>query len=382
MPPSFRPLSGTFRRYLVNPIAGRLARDRSGTANTEAFSISESLKAPRKILIVPDARPGGIFLAAPHIWAIRHHYPNAHLGMLVRSDREYIAREIPFLNDRIVYEEFSVPFGGKASSAVEQVEKAGVDVAFCFSTEDSIAPTYLCGKSRAGVRIGFQRADSTHLNIQVVPREDAVYETHRLALLPRILGIPEAEDRVSWSVSDDGARRIQERFLVGRRKGERFVALDISSTADQRPSMRHYQAFAKALLKDKNTRLVLFFDQEASKSANQDAVEIRKSFGARVLPIQADELPKVVALLAACDLLVAANTDLFHLAVSVSLPVLGILPNGEVGRWAPNAPTVHAYPESAVREWGTEGFASALEKALASGASPQETSDPVAAAPE
>lgn len=357
-------IRGKIWRWLVGPIAGRVARDRSSRTEGGAFSISESLKAPSRILIVPDARPGGIFLAAPHFYAIRRHYPDAHLTMLIRSDREYIAREIPFIQERVVYEEFILPFGGKVTEVVRQLEGNSFDIAFCFSTEESICPGYLCRKSGAHLRIGIQRDDATYYNIQVVPKDADAYETDRLALLPRIFGIPEVEERISWSVSDDGTRRIQQRFLVGRKPEERFLALDISTSFGSRPSLRQFQTIAKGMLAEEDVRLLLFFDYETRKDANAVADHVRETLGARILPFQADDLPRVAALLDACDCLVSCNTDLFHLGVSARLPVIGILNDQERRRWAPpNATHVQTYAVSETKEWSADRFENVLKRA-------------------
>ena len=50
---------------------------------------------------------------------------------------------------------------------------------------------------------------------------------------------------------------------------------------------------------------------------------------------QNEDLPRLVVLLEACDRIVAGNTDIFHLAVSMGRPVTGVFSREQVPKWAP-----------------------------------------------
>jgi len=304
----------------------------SGQADsTPQFSVADVLSQPQRVLIIPDGRAGGIFLGAPQFWAVRNRYPEAEISLLVRPRQEYIAQKIPFVNDVIVYEEFLLPVGQKLRLAVERLQAGNFDIAFCFSDSDSFCPAYLCYKSGAHLRVGFQRDDFPFFNVRIVPKDEDCYEPDRLSLLLRTLGIPEVKERVSWSVSREGAERIRQRYLVGRQPEEHFVGLDVSTGNGARPSAAQFLSIAEGLCRPPDTRALVFFDYEQRKAANA----IKEAFPQKSLLFQTDDLPKVVALLEACEGLIACNSDLFHLAVAMGRPVTGIFSANDLDQWLP-----------------------------------------------
>lgn len=353
--------SGWLRQWLINPLAGRLSAGGRDHSDQPAFSISDALKAPGQILIVPDDRPGGLFLGAPQFWAIRHRYPDATISILVEAQKGYIAREIPFVDEVIVYENFLLPVGNRIRDVVRSLRQRNFDIAFCFSGEESLCPASLCYKSGARLRVGFQRDDFPFFNIRIVPRPRACYEPERFALIPRTLGIPQVKERVSWSVSREGARRIRERYLVGRSAGERFLGLDISSTP-HRPTLKQFQHIAEGAVSLPDTRLLVFFDFAVRKDANR----LKEALGQKVLLFQTDDLPKIVALLEACHRLIAGNTDLFHLAVAMALPTTGIFASGEAARWVPaDRENVETLQYEALQSWPPQQVQAEIRKRLA-----------------
>ncbi|MCZ6631860.1 MAG: hypothetical protein O7G87_00515 [bacterium] len=337
-----------FLQRLVNPLAFHLSSVRRSSDSQAVFSLVDALEAPTQILIVPDSRSGGLFLGASQFWAIRNRYPEARLCLLVHTHKEYIAREIPFIDEVIVYEDFLLPVGGRLREALRQLREKRFDLAFCFSDETSFCPAYLCYKSGSRIRIGFQRKDFPFFNIRIVPRPEPCYELQRLSLLLRTLGIPQVKERVSWSISEEGAQKIQNRFLVGRKKHERFVALDVSSSLGDRPGPKQLQAIAEFIVTQSNTRVLVFFDYAQRKIAQQ----IKEALSQDALLFQTDDLPKIVALLEACELLISCNSDLFHLAVAMGLSVTGFFDSHDMDRWVP--PTqkgVQVFESETVKTW-------------------------------
>ena len=86
---------GWLRQKLLNPLVWHLSAGRDG--GQQAFSVSEILQSPGRILVIPDGRPGGIFLGASQVWAIRQRYPESAISLLVQKKKSYIAREFPKL---------------------------------------------------------------------------------------------------------------------------------------------------------------------------------------------------------------------------------------------------------------------------------------------
>ena len=361
--------NGLLRRWLINPIAFHLSTLHKAGEVHPPFSVASALKSPQQILIIPDGRAGGLFLGASQFWAIRHRYPDARISLLVPAHKEYIAREIPFVDSYVVYEDFLLPLGAKLRDAIRRLKEPNFDIAFCFSSEDSFCPAYLCYKSGAHIRIGFQRDDFPFFNIRIVPRQEACYELQRFSLLLRTLGIPRVKERVSWSISKGGAQKIQDRFLVGRKPGEQFVGIDVSSTTGDRLSLKQLQTVAEGVAARPNTRALVFFDYAERKVANQ----LKEALSQKALLFQTDDLPKIVALLETCHRLIACNTDLFHLAVAMGLPVIGIFDAADVVRWVPaSKEQIEIYEYETVKDWAPERLSQAIQEKLSHPASKEQ----------
>ena len=356
--------SGWLKQRLISPLAFRLSASGKAEDQQPAFSVAEALKAPKNLLIIPDGRPGGLFLGASQFWAIRHRYPDASISLLVRTQKEYIAREIPFVDEVISYDDFLIPVGNKLREVIRRLREHEFDIAFCFSSEENLCPAYLCYKSGAQFRIGFQRDDFPIFNIRIIPRPGTCYEPELLSLIPETL-IPQVKERVSWSVSEGGAKKIRDRYLVGRSTDEQFVGLDISS-ARHRPSFKQIQNLAQLIIALPNTRALVFFDYDERKNANR----LREELGQKVLLFQTDDLPKIVALLEACHQLITCNTDLFHLAVSMELPITSIFSEGEKARCAPaNHGDITILTCESFQGWGPEKIRDIIHSRLSATAS-------------
>ncbi|SVE64715.1 uncharacterized protein METZ01_LOCUS517569, partial [marine metagenome] len=214
-----------------------------------AFSVADALRDPKRILLIPDNQPGGIFIAAPKFWAIRECYPEASLDLLAHTKKEFIAKGLPFFDQTILYDNFILPFGPRRREVIDRLTSREYDLAFCFSHNEDFCPAYYCYKSGAQVRVGFQSGEIAFFNIRIVPKAEATYEPDRLSLLLDILGIPESKEGVSWSVSREGARMIRDRYLVGSRKGERLIGLDVSTAQGDTPTSKQFLAIARAATK-------------------------------------------------------------------------------------------------------------------------------------
>lgn len=310
-----------------------------------AVPIAEVLANPRKILIVPDLRAGGLFLGAPNFRAIRSRYPRAEISLLTDARREYIAREMPFIDDVILCGDFLLPVGTKFRDLVGRLQRREFDVTFCFGAPDCPLLAYLCYKSGSRLRVGFHADDVPFFNFRIIPRTEPCYEAERLSSLLRTLGVSEGDGRLGWAISPEGAGKILDRYLGERRDEERLVGIDTSSGIGLPLSFRQWQGVVRAV--NENCRAIIFFDFDQRRVANR----LKEMLGPRALLFQTDDLPRTVALMDACEGFVAGNTDLFHLSVAMGLPTVGIVPEQDVPRWVPaDCPWVRVVERSRMGE--------------------------------
>lgn len=322
---------------------------RGRTCEGPAISIAEALENPRKILIIPDLRAGGLFLGAPKFRAIRSRYPRAEISLLTDARREYVAREMPFIDDVILCNDLLLPVGTKLRDLVGRLQRREFDVALCFGSPDHLLPAYLCYKSGGRLRVGFHTDETPFFNFRIIPRKEPCYEADRLSLLLRTLDVAEGERRLGWSISPEGAGKILERYLGERRDEERLVGIDTSSGIGPPLSFRQWQGVVRVV--NENCRAIIFFDFDQRRVANR----LKEMLGPRALLFQTDDLPRTVALMEACEGFVAGNTDLFHLAVTMGLPTVGIVPEQDCARWVPaDCPWVRVVTRTRIGEGGGE----------------------------
>jgi len=346
------------RRNLITPLAIQMAEPKQ-VGESPAFSVADALKNPQRILLVPDSRPGGLFIGASKFWAIRERYPDASLDLLAHRKKDYIAAEIPFIDKVILYDNFLLPLGPRRREVITALRSRDYDLAFCFCTDEDFCPTYFCYKSGAHVRVGFRKDDTPFFNIRIVPGETPAYEPDRLSLLLDLLGIPEAREGVSWTVSEEGAKKIRDRFLVGGHTDDRYVGIDVSAAPNEGLSVKQWLAIAQAAAN--RARVLIFFNYQERKEANQ----IKEALGQKALMFQNEDLPRQVVLIGLCDQVVAANTDIFHLAVAMGRPVIGLFDEEQARRWVPrDRPNVDLCVLSDLRSMGVSELDSQFREKL------------------
>ena len=328
---------------------------RGRTCRGPLVSVTEALENPRNILIIPDLRAGGLFLGASKFRALRNRYPKAEVSLLTDARREYIARQMPFIDDVILCSESLMPLGPKLGDLIGRLRRREFDVVFCFGAPECLLPAYLCYRSGGRLRVGLYREDVPFFNFRIVPGQDVRYEADRLSLLLRTLNISEGEGELGWSISPEGAKKILDRYLGERRGQEKFVGIDISSGIGPPVSYRQWQGIVRAV--DQTCRSIIFFDFEQRQVANK----LKEMLCQRALLFQTDDLPRTVALMEVCDGFIAGNTDLFHLSVAKWLPTVGLVSKQDIPRWVPaDCPYVRVLDRAGLDETQAGGIVEIL----------------------
>ena len=93
--------------WLNGSVAERLSLrwKRPAKTTAEPLAIFEELKTVRKVLIAPNDRVGGLFIGGPAYKAIRHHYPEAEIHLLVDEPKRALGGQIPFV-DKVVSDRY------------------------------------------------------------------------------------------------------------------------------------------------------------------------------------------------------------------------------------------------------------------------------------
>ena len=312
----------------MDRIAFRIYRKRF--SEDTVVSVGSVLREAKRILIVPNQRPGGLLIGVIGCRAIRAHYPDTELTIVCDADRAYIAEAIPFIDKILFWDTSASVLGGEFRGLSEHLGERPFDIALCLSPTPSFRTVYLCYMSGAKLRVGFRMEGWSPFNLEIIPSPGVQHQSEYGLSMLRTLGIQGGGD-LSWTVSKEIGERIQVRYL-GRDPEARFVGFDISEGGTKALSTKQIQAIVEGARLERYTRVLLFFTFSARKEANR----VKEIYGSKILLFEIEELSKIVALMEACEVFISGDTDLFHLATMMAIPkIVALSPEGDRAGWLP-----------------------------------------------
>ena len=335
-------------------------KGRSIAAPTRVFDVFGELQRVRKILILPNDRVGGVFLGAPVCKAVRQHYEDTSICLFSDERMAAVARYIPFVDD-VITGDLSQPAWRHAfAGTAQRLKREQFDLALCLGTDCSFRLAQMCGASGARLRVGFKRDDARvqPFNIEVVRTTMDTYEGEQYEGLLRLLGIP-GGDEVSWTISQEKAQQVRDRYLDGEFAGRQVVAVDLGRGERYGMSSRRMEDIVGRVI-ERRGRAVVFFSLAEKKQVNY----LKRTYGNRILAFDQQDLAGVAALLEGCRALIACNTDLLHLAISLHIPAVGII-DDKPRRWISSRnPLVKVVEARDMRALRIAEVVEALEAAL------------------
>jgi len=299
----------------------RLAGGVGGGKTPKAFDVFGELQRVRKILILPSDRVGGLFLGAGVYKAVRQHYETSSISLFSDQRMAAVARYIPFV-DEVISGDLRQPAWRNAfTGVIDRLRREQFDLALCLGTDCSFRLAQVCGASGARLRVGFKRDDGAvqPFNIELVSTSKDTYEVDQYEGLLRLLGIPNG-DEVRWTISEEKAQQIRDRYLDGEFGGRQVVAVDLGKGERHGMSSRQMEDIVGRVI-ERRGRAVIFFSLAEKKQVNY----LKGTYGNRILAFDQQDLAGVAALLEGCRALISCNTDLLHLAISLHIPAVGII---------------------------------------------------------
>ena len=305
----------------------RISNRRRSTVGEDGdpLDIFYELKSARDILIVPSDRVGGLFLGAPVTKAVRQFYPNAHIGLLVGEAQVPIGRLISDV-DEVVAVEFDRPlWTGAFRKAEEELQRKNIDLLICLGFDCSYRLAQLCRGSGAKLRVGFARDGTDFFNIEVVSRNIDMYEELQYRALLSAIGI-QGNSEFRWSLVDENVEKTCEHHL-GQGGSSLIVALDMNKGEGKGLNKQQFDYIVDLVVK-RGARALLFFSLAEKKIVNY----LKEKYGDQVIPCSGEDPLVAAALVQRSQVLIAANTDILHIAVSLKVPVIGLFAESPA-RW-------------------------------------------------
>ncbi|MFH1680505.1 MAG: glycosyltransferase family 9 protein [Candidatus Eisenbacteria bacterium] len=292
-------------------------------------AVRAALASPKRIAVCVRGDPRLPPAALPSLRLLRERFPDARLLLAAGPANAPVFRREKAADRTLILR----PSTGVG--LVREVRRAGKEIAelkpdFLLLLDPGPDPALLAlaHASQVPLRIGFGRGDhSPFLNFEVAPPGgDQYLAGSLLALTGAITGrfVDFLDDSVRWRVPEPDARRADRLIHFWQPRAEELiVALEPAGIGGREPDIEKYAAVARLLARSYRARILIVTEPE-NRPAGEE-LERRLAF---LEPYRApvDEHAQVVAFLSRADLAVCTNTPLFHYAVALGVPAVGLFP--------------------------------------------------------
>ncbi|HRX50431.1 MAG TPA: hypothetical protein P5571_03630 [Candidatus Krumholzibacteria bacterium] len=307
-----------------------------GGGEPAAFRLPGTLGDAAEILAVDTGDLADLLFYAPLLRAIRQRHPRARIDMLLPERHVSVVQPSGLVRDCLVYnaKQLRTWTPGYLNLA-RGVGKRTYDLSVVMSFEAAPALEGVALATGAPLRLGPSHAKAyPGVNFELRAREDdRRYRGARLGAMAPFLGLPPFEDLRAWPLPDEHRRRTAQRVRLNKpRRDELLVGVDPSlGHGGNGLALQALQFLWRQLASQMACRalpLTLHEDGERLK-------RFEEGLDQTPLDLPRDTLFDTLLLAAECDLLVAGNTDLFHFAVSLGVPCLGLFTAEDAPCWEP-----------------------------------------------
>ncbi|MCZ7555688.1 MAG: glycosyltransferase family 9 protein [Bacteroidia bacterium] len=281
----------------------------------------------RRILVVRPDRIGDVALATPTIRALRHHFPDAFLAVLVRPSTEPVLRHNPHL-DAILLDDYENEHAGKRGffDRLRMLRKHDFDTALMLLPSERHAwMTFLAGiRTRIGVGnklyqyLTFTRRVSRNKYIPL--RHEADYCLD----LARRLGVRTDDLSLElYLTQEEKDIAVAELKATGWRESHRLVALHPESGGSA-PNWKpeNYAALAERVLRETDdTQILVLLSKNGSVLQPLFDVPGKERV---LIPAPRNDLRFAMACIDASSVTVSASTGPMHLAAGLGIPTVNL----------------------------------------------------------
>ncbi|HOX26547.1 MAG TPA: glycosyltransferase family 9 protein [Candidatus Krumholzibacteria bacterium] len=315
----------------------KLKQSLRGRKETAAFRVPGQISDSSRILALASLDLSDLLFHVPLLSAIRRTWPGASLDFLVPDAFAPLVIPSGLARQVMVYSEKQL-VGWKPALRNLQRSLAGgrYDASFVLSLEPAPVLEDLGLTSGAVLRCGPSHPGAwPAVNLELRRGDEATgYGGDSLARLAPFLGLDPGIIRTAWPLPTDKLRQVAQLVHFNKpRPEEVLVGIDPGPDKAGRALSVANLVFLVQQLKTQLTCRILPL---AGPGGEDRLREFETALGAPVPPaFNRDTLLETILLLCQCDLFVAGNTDLFHVAVAEGVPTVGLFGSAVDPRWQP-----------------------------------------------
>ena len=296
---------------------------------------SFSARDIKSILVIRNDRIGDLVVSLGALKELKGAFPAARVSVLVRSGNEALLKNIPWIDEAILYDGFF--------STMRLLRQRHFDLAIDFFMSYFIKSASLAHLSGAEITAGYDFENrGRFFNIKVKPPQENVhYGRQVLYLVRKILeSIPGTEAAAIYenpyleipvTVQDRSyvESLLKEKLiyrgdlLIGIHPGGRYPS--------QRWPLDKFSRLADRLVKRYKAKIVMMGSGEEENMVDK----ARKMMQERSVEINGLGLDKLAALIARMELLICNNSGPLHIAVSLKVPTVSTMGPTDPHRWNP-----------------------------------------------
>ena len=163
-------------------------------------------------------------------------------------------------------------------------------------------------------------------NVEITPCEPVRYEGEQNAQMLRLLGMV-GNGEVRWTLAKDKVEQVRARYLDNETVPNRIVAVDLGRGEGLGLSDRQLDDIIGRVI-EHGARAVLFYGQDQRKRVGH----FKQTYGNRAILFGQDDLANAAPLLQGCHALIACNSEMLHLGISLQIPSVGLF-DEDPQRW-------------------------------------------------
>ncbi len=313
--------------HLAESLLGRKARG-------QALSFGQSLDGTRDVLLVAAHELTDLLAIIPAASAIRKRFRLARVHVLAADPCAEVLAARPEIFEVIRWNPAAPLASREMIDLVRELAGHSFDLAIAVDSGDARAARVLSALSGAKLRVGIhpEGSDPTLNLVVAAPLVDGYRPVQSLEFLS-FLGMPRESLAPTWEIPPTD-RSYAQRLLNLRRNGREGWLLGIDpgvTRAGILPSPEKMAWLVESIVEHRGAVPILL------TGAANDEYTHKLAQHLKVRPVQVSlrGIRDVLSFTKCCDLFLAGNTDLFHLAVALDVPTVGVFGREEDERWVP-----------------------------------------------
>lgn len=301
-----------------------------------SFQLPGTLHDGSRILCIDTGDLSELVFHVPLLKAIRKNHPAAAIDFLLPEKHQALVAPSGLAKECLVYSEGQLnPWRPSFGKMLKDLGGGGYDMTIVMSREPHPRLELAALASGGALRMGPSHAEAwPAINFEIrPPAQVELYFGDRMLSAGPFLNLPARDMNSRWPLPMELVRQMAQQVHFHKPNPDQMlVGLDIGADKDGRElPLEQWHGLVRQLSGQFICRVLALGPNVSTDRIRKFETKLSDS----PLGLPRKTLLDHVLLLSQCDLLVAGNSDFFHLAVSLGLPTVGLFaPEVPMG-WEP-----------------------------------------------